>query len=287
MILRRNGVEVDGYIPSYSGRKIIIAIDSSKSNTAIVVGDTSGVVLDDYEISGRGTEVNVYQLCWDTRNAIKILFQGADVVRVGIENVITKKNTARHAGQDYHYSRTVINAVFNNFIFYFQDYHGITPILVNNQTWKAETLPEEYRKRTHNKGSLDYFKDTDSVYGSRSDDVTDAICIFRYLCKLGSFKLTYDVNYVNDKVVDFDWSIFPAEVTIPENRKEFIIKNEEPFLFNLSTIASMLDAGETGYLRTSATNLTLQDIYSDRLKYSDAYPYRRGCTEVLIAIERR
>ena len=286
MVLRKNGDVVSGYSPIYSGKKIIVAIDSSKSNTAIVVGDTSGVILDDYEISGKGSEVDVDQLCWETRDAIKVLFKDADVIRVGIENVITKKDR-RYAGQDYHYSRTVINAVFNNFIFYFQDYHGITPILVNNQTWKAETLPEEYRKRTHDKGSLDYFKDMGSIYGTRSDDITDAVCIFRYLCKLGAFNLTYDVKNITDKVVDYDWSIFPIEVAIPESRKVFVIKNEENFLFNLNTIATMLNVGETGYLRTSATNLSLQDIYSSRLKYSDSYPYKRGCTEVLIAIERR
>lgn len=285
MVLRKNGEIVSVYIPIYSGKKIIVAIDSSKTNTAIVVGDTSGAILDDYEISGKGSDIDVYQLCWETRDVIKVLFKGADIIRVGIENVITKKSTT-HGGQDHHYSRTVINAVFNNFVFYFQDYHNVTPILVNNQTWKAETLPEEFRKRSHDKGSLDYFKSIGSIHGSRSDDITDAICIYRYLCKLGSFKLTYDINNITDKIVDYDWFIYPVEFPIPENKKEFIIKNDESFEFNLNTIATMLSSGETGYLRTSTDNLTLQDIYSKRLKCPKSYSYKMDCEEVLIVIER-
>ena len=181
MILSRNGRVVNDYVPTYVNKRIIIGIDSSKSNSGIIIGDEFGNMLDDYEIDGSGNDVDVYQLCYETRKAMRQLLKDAQILAVGIENIITKKNQYDGGGLDIHSSRQKITAVFDSFIFMFQDYFGIMPMLVNNQEWKAWALPEEYRKRTHKKGSQDYMNDTHGILAGRKDDVTDAYFIYQFV----------------------------------------------------------------------------------------------------------
>ena len=136
MKLYRNGIEVSNYEPLYANKKIIIAIDSSKSNSGIIVGDTVGHVLDDFEISGSGAGVDVHDLCRETRAQLKNLFRGADILLVGIEDIITKKEKG-YKGIEIHQSRAKITTVWNNFIFFFDEFFDIMPVLVNNWSWKS------------------------------------------------------------------------------------------------------------------------------------------------------
>mgnify|MGYP003297521436 CR=1 FL=1 len=76
MVVHKNGNILEDFSPCYAGKNLVIAIDSSKSNSAMVVGKPDGTILDDYEISGAGANVDVYDLCADTRQFIKELFRG-------------------------------------------------------------------------------------------------------------------------------------------------------------------------------------------------------------------
>ena len=78
MELYRNGIKVSNYEPLYSNKKIIISIDSSKTNSAIIVGDTMGHILDDFEIKGGSNQVDVHDLC-KKQTQLKNLFHGADI----------------------------------------------------------------------------------------------------------------------------------------------------------------------------------------------------------------
>ena len=118
MRIYKNGVEVDSYTSEYGNRKIVIAIDSSKSNTAMSVWDSTGVFLDDYEISGAGGDVEIYQHCWNMRTALKELFKNADIIDVGLEDIITK-NEKGYKGLQIHQSRAKITAVFDSLICFF------------------------------------------------------------------------------------------------------------------------------------------------------------------------
>ena len=99
----------------FSGKSIMIAIDSSKSNSALIVSDTSQNILADFEFRGGGKDIDVYDLCKHTRAYLKRIFKGASIAAVGMENIITKKEDNYH-GLEIHYSRAVITAVFNNYI---------------------------------------------------------------------------------------------------------------------------------------------------------------------------
>ena len=284
MQLSIDGEHVSSYEPMYSGKKIVIGIDSSKSNTAITVGDSMGNVYHDHELSGAGGDVNVYDFCRDMRRELKSLFKGADILKVGIEDIITKKEKG-YRGIEIHQSRYKITAVFDNLIFLFDDYFGIMPTLVNNWAWKAAILPEEYRTKDHKKGSLDWFNAIGNRWAGRKDDVTDSVCIYYYLLKVNPVKPIYTIRETSPSNISYACSIFPDTFTMPDSAKEFIIDNTDSLEHNLAMIAEMLGK-EFGYVKVSTEMIPIDWIYSDRLKYNNTVKFQRNAKEVLVVVNR-
>jgi len=210
MYVKINNVYSTSEVPMYSGEEIIIGIDSSKSNTGICVRDLGGNIKDVIELDGASdgtTEADVLVLCKKERDFLKKIFANAVPKLVGIENIITKANKGKETGITQHESRFKITAVFMSFIFFFQEEFGITPQLINNWSWKAGVLPEEFRKEKYKKGSLAYFKSIQSKYGNYSDDATDAICISEYLCKVNGVELGTRVMGAEVSKKDFSYCI--------------------------------------------------------------------------------
>ena len=280
--LKKNGYVVDEYIPSYCGESIVIAIDSSKSNTAIIVGDTLGGVLDDYEISGAGESTDVYDLCAFTRKQLKYLFSDANIQLVGIENIITKKSDNYH-GLEIHKSRYKITAVFDNFIFTFQEFFGIMPTLIDNWSWKSNVLPEEYRTRQHKKGSKDWLRAINNNFGERSNDITDALCIYIYMMKTYNIIQNYKIKSTVPTDKEFTWYILPDNVTV-QHDIEFIVQNEDSFDHNLSTVAEHLSPGQLGLFKWPIDKLSLSTIYSDKLQLYGKAKYTRIDTQVSVLV---
>jgi hypothetical protein len=295
MHIFKNGYEVDEYMPSYGGKKILIAIDSSKSNSAIVVGDVNGNVLDDYEISGKGSETDVYDLCAVARKQLRSLFQGAEILMVGIEDIITKKSetskNGKSGGLNYHESRYKITAIFDNFIFLFEDSFGVRPKRINNWEWKSHILPEEYRKQTHHKGSKDWFDDLNNRWSGRKDDVTDAVCIYTYLYKFifktSGVKIVYELKATAPAKYEYDTMLVPVRTPIPDNVKEFVIDNSDTLEHNLDTIANSIEEGGMGILKVKTTVIPLDWIYSNRLRFSNQCTYNRTEDEIIVLVVRR
>jgi len=200
MIIAINGDPVEAPMPIFEREKVVIGIDSSKSNTALGISTIDGK--EHYiELNGKydGTsKEDTLFLCKKQRDALSVLFRGSKPTIVGIEDIITTDTKGKEAGISYHESRFKITAVFMSIITFFQDTFKITPELVPNQAWKAGILPEEFRKRKYAKGSLAYFQSINSPYGNCSDDVTDSICILRYLKKVHN---VLDIIPITDIVV--------------------------------------------------------------------------------------
>lgn len=285
MILSRNGEQVHEFTPEYGGKKIVIAIDSSKSNTAIVVGDTEGHILNDYEISGAGSDTDVYDLCRDTRDALRQLFHGADIQLIGIEDIITKKE-ANYKGLEVHQSRAKITAVFNNLIFFFDEVFNKMPRFIPNQSWKASVLPEEFRKRTHKKGSKDWFDELGNRWAGRKDDVTDAVCIYIFLMKTEEIKVEYSVRETKPAECEYTYGLFPITFKSIESYKKFVIENNDSIEHNMATIAGRLDKNEYGYFAVDISRIPIEWIYSDKLKFSAISTYQREDKEIYIAVQR-
>lgn len=286
MELYRNGIKVSNYEPLYSNKKIIIAIDSSKSNSAIVVGDTVGHVLDDFEINGGGGKVDVYDLCRETRAQLKNLFRGADILLVGIEDIITK-NERGYKGIEIHQSRAKITTVWNNFIFFFDEFFNIMPVLVNNWAWKSGVLPEKYRTKNHDKGSKDWFMSLGNQWADRKDDVTDAVCIYLYLRKVMNIKPVYEIKEIQPPTHEYEIALYPDSLTISDKMKVFEIVNNATLEHNLGTMSNMLDTNQVGCVKVPIESIPIEWLYSDALQYSAQCNYERETDWIYIVIGRK
>lgn len=310
MNIYKNGIPVDEYVPTYSNRKIVIGIDSSKSNSAIAVADEFGNILDDYEIDGAGGDIDVYDLCAFTRTQLKSLFRGADILLVGIEDIITKnykgfddkgndknykgssdkrsgKKYSHVSGLDVHHSRHVITAVFDNFIFLFEEFFGIRPIRINNWDWKVGILPEQYRTREHHKGSQDWFNDLGNRWAGRKDDVTDVVCITLFLFKKKKIKAVYEVKETAPATVAYKFAILPISYPINDNVKEFVINNTDSIEHNLDAIANRSDVGRVSVVKVKLSSIPMSMLYSGVVTSTQNFKYNRYTEEVLILLERK
>ena len=275
MVLFKNGfpLTADKITPMFVGMDITIGIDSSKSNTGIVVGDSANNMICDFEVNGAGESTNVYDLCWDTRKALKVIFGGANVIAVGIEDIITKvedtnidKNGKRKMSHlDIHNSRAKITAVFNTYIAFFQDNFEMTPELIPNQSWKAAMLPEEFRKRTHDKGSKDFLLYIGDKLGGRSNDVTDAYFIWKYLCMLKGVSNVERLTCPKPYSGEFTVLMYEPDVRLNPDVRVFIFDKEE-FTYNnlMSTVKANLKKGEVGFVKIPINMVTPKELYAIR-----------------------
>lgn len=291
MIVSKNGNVLYSFQPSYAGKNLVIAIDSSKSNTGMIVGTPDGTIIDDYEISGAGGDVDVYDLCRDTRAFLKEVFQGANIRFVGIEDIITKKEKDKegksYKGIEIHKSRAKITAVFNNFIFFFEEFYGVRPTPVNNWSWKSDILPEEYRTRAHDKGSRDYFDYLGNRWAGRKDDVTDAVCIFLYIIRNNTIRAKEDIYQLMPSQCEYEYSIVPESFEIGSAAKEFGIHVFDTLDKIIGTVANKLKNGCIGYFSIPIENISLEDIYSDKLGYSNACRFNKVTDNVMIIVRRK
>lgn len=256
MILSINNQRVYDIVqPRYAGKELIVAIDSSKSNSAMAVADNRGNLIDYIELNGKtdGTaEEDTLHLCQVERETLKVIFQGAKFKYVGIENIITKRTEKKKTGnssQDNrqgrngmteHESRFKITAVFMSFISFFQDNFNITPELINNWSWKASILPEQFRHKDVHKGSLEYFKSINSKYKYCTDDVTDAICILMYLCKIHNVKTGVEIK--EPELSSFKHKVILTCKSFKTNRKEelFYVNENLTLEQNINTMSSRI-----------------------------------------------
>jgi len=279
MVVSINNQVVYDCFPRYSGKTISIAIDSSKRNTAISVGDANCRLMDVIELNGAqdGTsEVDALILCKLQRDYLKTLFEGAKPVIVGIENIITvdkKKSKGQYipgtripvesaGGISQHMSRFKITAVFMSLIAFFQDNFGITPELVNNQTWKTTVLPKEFNTREHEKGSLDYFKSIGSKYGNYTDDATDSICILKYLQVKHGLQDAYSIESPEMKRFNYVAGIYDVQVFIdPDDMVSFQINPTLTLEENTNVMVNHLENKKYGVARVDINYFTNSQIY--------------------------
>ena len=285
MELFKNGIPVYEYNQSYGGKNILVSIDSSKSNTAMFVWDEYGYPIDDYEISGAGSDIDVYDLCWQTRIELEKLFRGSNILRVGIEDIITKKEDG-YKGLEIHQSRHKITAVFDNLIFFFQIYHNQTPRRINNWEWKSHVLPEEFRSKSHKKGSKDWCAYMGNRWANRKDDVTDAYCIGLYLLMTEKIESVYKLESTEPAKFDYDYGIFPTQFPVPVNAKNFLIKNSDTLIHNIETVANYIKEKQPGCIKVPMEMLTIDDVYGDKLKFNKVYKFDRSTDEVLVVVYR-
>lgn len=257
--------ETEIVVPLFQGEHIFVAIDSSKSNSALVIGNISRKVLHYVEFDGTNdgtTERDTLILCLKERQALSKLFEGAHIEVVGIEDIITKHKVGTRDGLTEHTSRFKITAVFMSFISFFQDIFGITPELVNNWLWKCTVLPEEFRTREHRKGSLSYFKSINSAYANCTDDVTDALCILEFLYREHNIEEIQEILQPEFKAHDYNIICVATTHKFKHKTVHFRFNPSLTLMQNTTVMANGIKEDELAVARVGVDALSIKDIYS-------------------------
>lgn len=269
----------------YIGKDISIGIDSSKRNTALAIGDGQCQVLDVIELNGTGdgtSEADTLALCRKQRAFLERQLAGAKVKMVGIENIVTVDKPSKERGMSQHMSRFKITAVFMSLIFFFQEQFGITPELINNQTWKSAVLPKEFTARSIGKGSLAYFKAAKSKYASYSDDATDAICILAYMQKHHGLESVFVIDapeFANVKPVV---QIISSGAAVQgEEAVRFKINSSLSLQENAEVMLNHLQDKKYGVAKAPISYFSVEEIF----KYA-AGRFQRKSEEVLLLVKR-
>ena len=171
------GSRVSKLTPLFEGHKITVGIDSSKTNTAILVHSFTDDSYTAIELNGTADK-DIYQLCKNHRKELRTLFKGCKFLAVGIEDILTKKNEGI---QNTHEVRFKLTFLFSSLVILFEDSFNEDPEPVNNQAWKNLILGPELNKKDIYKGSTEYVARYFPKYKGFSNDVTDAYCILKYI----------------------------------------------------------------------------------------------------------
>ena len=246
---------------NYAG-EIVVAIDPSKTNCAMVIGDPGGQVISIVEMSGnnwkQGPVQDTTEYCADIKSFVDKYIGDTPVLRIGLEQAITKK------GMMHHQSSMVLTEVRGALLNLFYEKYRMhkEDVEVNNWTWKHAILPEGYRSQSE-KGSVRYFWQylNDPTYLSYfEDDVTDALCIYKYLI-LGT-KDTYTIacQKTEKPLKKFQFSIMPDWADGLELRKfeynpSFSVKDNAIYFANRSTTG--------GIAKIDVSRLSIEDIYEN------------------------
>lgn len=269
MYILKNGKPYEP-VPEYTQQRIIIAIDSSKTNSCMTVANEYGVRLDDFELRGEPKDDVLQQCIWE-RQCLSVILEHSTPWIVGIEDIITKKEYTSSdgkkvskfsAGLEIHQSRFKITAVFMSFVIFFQDKFDITPELVNNWSWKSTVLPEEYRTREHNKGSLDWHRDRGTRLANRTDDVTDCDCILEYLKITHKITGEQHISDVAESTTHKYFLIICSAKSDTGGSVKFSDNNKIKFEDKIAYMLNRLEIKEVGCCLVETRSLTPQQIYT-------------------------
>lgn len=203
----------------YAG-DVVISIDPSKTNMAILIGTPTGTILNTLEFSGnnrkRGPVMDTTIYCDEVRAFLRAYLKHANLYMVGVEQAITKQGTK------FHHSNMVLTEIRGNILNFFLEEYNLRVIEINNWSWKSNILPQGYRSQFE-KGSKKYFRDyfPESPYTYYYEaDMTDCICIYWYMCKERCKSYVLQCNRVEQSLSGYNYTYVPADSAVCDNLQE-------------------------------------------------------------------
>lgn len=246
--------------PLETSTDVMVAIDPSKSNMAVIIGTLAGKELALIEFSGNDKQF--YESAMDTTEYLNELCEylrrflsKSNVEVVGIEQHILKQ------GAQYYQSSTVLTELRAGLIQLSLELTRKKAWEINNSAWKGSILPDGYRGKSE-KGSLRYLKGLDRVkYQDYNDDMTDVTCIYWYMVKhyYGTNNNSIKCSGVEKPERDVGLMIM-SDFLIPEGTKQFTYNPKFTLKDNAIYFANRTT--ESGFAQVPVDSLTLEDIYS-------------------------
>lgn len=251
----------------YNGQ-IVVAIDPSKTNCAVIIGDPGGEVLNIMEFSGnnwsQGPVDDTTEFCSELKDFLNRYLGDSEVFKIGLEKAITKR------GMNHHVSSMVLTEIRGALLGLFYDKYGLQKedVEVNNWSWKHAILPEGYRGQKE-KGSVRYFWEylKDPTYLSYyEDDVTDALCIYKYLVLETKDKYRIACQESEKPIKAYSYSLMPEWADALEFRQfdynpSFGVEDNATYFANRSQV--------NGIAKVNIDRVSLPDIYKNATGFSD------------------
>ena len=261
---------------AYDG-DVVIAIDPSKSNFAMVIGTPTGEIIETIEFSGnnrkRGPVMDTTEYCAQLRAFLREYLSRVRLYLVGVEAAITEQ------GVNYHHSNMVLTEIRGNLLNLFKEEFKVRVTEVNNWSWKSHCLPKGYRSISE-KGSKRFYVENypNSPYSNYFEaDMTDCLCIYKFLVDMECNSYSTICNRIEDCTTAHEILYVPltwehrglfAEVdynpnfTIEENVRYYVNRMLKPFLMQ---VPITLLSREDMYCKSKlfeVSNLHDTDVYA-------------------------
>lgn len=267
----------------YSG-DVVVAMDPSKTNFAMIIGTPEGDIVQIVEFSGndRGRapqDTTVY--CHELRRFFTQYFAGVRLYLVGVEAAITpgRKGGNKYA---YHVANMALTEIRGTVLSFFMEEYHIHVTEINNWSWKASELPEGYRGRDQ-KYSKRYLMDTDPTNPLISyfhEDACDAYFIYKHMIRTMCATYVMICNQAEPKNRDYTLLITQQGILMEDGLREVQYNNMFSIEENATFYANRITTGF--YFKIPLNDLTLEQIY----KYAQNVTFDiTKDTEALVIVE--
>lgn len=250
----------------YAG-DVVIVIDPSKTNCAIVLGTPQKQILNILEFSGnnrgRGPAMDTTLYCEELRCFLREYLQNCNLYTVGIEQAILPEGKSAH----YH-STMVLTEIRGALLNFFMEEFNIKVNEINNWSWKAAVLPDGYRSK-YEKGSKRFFEEhmADTPYAHYFEaDVTDCICIFWYLCDHYCSKYSLYCNRVEKSLSGFSFTFVPFNSGVTDGMQEVIYNPRYSLEDNIAYYTNRIL--NTFCLEMDVVDVPISSVYGHTLLFS-------------------
>ena len=258
---------------------LVVALDPSKTNFAMVVGSPDGRLLEVVEFSGnnrsKGPVMDTTQYCHELRSFFSKYFEGKRLYVVGTEAAITQKGEKNN-----HLTNMVLTEIRASILGFFYDMYGINVIQINNWSWKHSELPEGYRSPFEKMSKL-YLKASDPtnpLIDYFHEDACDAYFMYKYLVKQSCQGFTLICDSVEEPRRNYDYYITICnELELPYTKviynSVFTLKENIAYYTNRFS--------QDFYFVVPINDLKLDDIYMHCKNINESILYLREAAVVV------
>lgn len=281
---RSSWYDTNTYVePLIGNQPLIVAIDQSKTNCAIIVGTTDRKVIHIAEASGNDPEFyeragDTTTFCVELTDYLAKLLGRSTIHGMWQEKPIFKDNDSkwykgkkeRGDGYSHFKSQLVLTEIRAALLNFSIKLTGEPSKEVINTEWKGKILPDGYRGQKE-KGSWRYLSQLDPKWINYTDDVTDALCIYLYaIATMGPAPIGI-CNEVEKPVYNYILSIVDS-CAVPKTAVHFQVNSNmtcEDNAIYFSNRASGLGAAKLDVMK-----IPIKEIYTYAVNlYTMSEPY--------------
>lgn len=230
---------------------IVLATDPGKTNMAMTVGTPFGTQLCILQFRAPGSTYDTSDYCHDFKDFLSRYFEGCRFAHFGIEQAISKK------GMNHHHSSMVLTEIRANLIDLAFDLTGEKPLEINNWSWKYAILPDGMRSQSE-KGSSRFLSDVYAKYGNA--DVTDAICMYRYIIEKKCGPYVIIPNHSEAPLSTYKAFLVPPGSKVAAKARRF--QYEKGLSLEENCAFFINRTWERGVATLDVDALSLEDIYA-------------------------